>query len=236
MRMVEGGGWVLSDSGLANDSFNTVYVRGGVATPREADGLREAMGYFRSRRLPFAVWTGPGAPEGTGEVLAGLGLRLAEEEPGLTLDLAGWQPQGEEGKSPVEVQVVDDGARLAEFGRTLAAVLDPPEESVAEFFQRAAGALLSPTGSLTLLVGSCDQAPVATCQVLVADGVAGVYNVATLRGYQRRGIGTAMVVAALDVAMGRGCEVASLLASAEGLPVYQRIGFRECCLFRAYQG
>jgi GNAT superfamily N-acetyltransferase len=233
MRVVEGGGWVLSDSGLASDSFNTVYMRG-LATPREAAGLREELESFRARGLPFAVWTGPGAPDGTTEVLASLGLRLAEEEPGLALDLAGWQPPG--GSSPVKIQVVGDEARLAEYGRTLAAMWDPPDQNVAEFYRRASGTLFSPACPVTLLVGLCAGLPVATCEVLVADGVAGVYNVATLRAHQRRGIGTGMVVAALDLATRRGCDLASLQASAEGLPVYQRLGFRECCHFRAYQG
>jgi GNAT superfamily N-acetyltransferase len=231
MRVVEGAGWVLSDSGLPDDSFNTVYLRG-LPTPADGAGLAGALSHFRSRGLPFAVWVAPGADEGTADALAGLGLRLAEEEPGLALDLRDWRPR--EGDGPVEVLVARDEDRLAAYGRVLAALREPPDENIAAFFRQTADAVLVPDCPLSLLVGYAAGVPVATCELVVVDGVAGLYNVATLGSHQRRGIGTAMVAAALDEALRRGCDLAILQASPDGLPVYRRLGFREFGLYRVF--
>ena len=75
-------------------------------------------------------------------------------------------------------------------------------------------------------LGFVDGVPVAT-SVLVATGrTAGVYGVATIPEYRRRGYGEAMTWHAVREGIARGCEMANLQASDMGRPTYERMGFR----------
>ena len=46
------------------------------------------------------------------------------------------------------------------------------------------------------------------------------------RGLRGRGLGTAVTEAVIDELDGRGCDLAGLLASPVGQPIYERLGFR----------
>ena len=84
------------------------------------------------------------------------------------------------------------------------------------------------------LLGRLDGRPVATASVLLDGGIAGVYDVSTVPGARRRGIGTALTVAALQLGRADGYEIAFLQPSAMGRRLYERLGFRECCVCRVY--
>jgi GNAT superfamily N-acetyltransferase len=83
---------------------------------------------------------------------------------------------------------------------------------------------------LHLFLGRLDGAPVATATLLPAGGIAGIYDVSTVPDARRRGIGTAMTLAALQAARGLGYETAFLQPSAMGRPLYERIGVRQRCV------
>jgi GNAT superfamily N-acetyltransferase len=84
------------------------------------------------------------------------------------------------------------------------------------------------------LLGRLHGAPVATATVLLAGGIAGIYDVSTVPDARRRGIGTAMTMAALQAARVRGYEIAFLQPSEMGRSVYERLGFRVCCVCGVY--
>jgi ribosomal protein S18 acetylase RimI-like enzyme len=59
------------------------------------------------------------------------------------------------------------------------------------------------------------------------DGDCGIYNVGTLAHARRRGIGTALTAVLAHDAAARGCETASLQATATAERVYAAVGFRD---------
>jgi len=60
-------------------------------------------------------------------------------------------------------------------------------------------------------------------------GVAGIYGVEVLARYRRKGIGTALVYAAMEHGKKLGFSAAVLSATGKGEGVYKRLGFREVC-------
>jgi ribosomal protein S18 acetylase RimI-like enzyme len=55
----------------------------------------------------------------------------------------------------------------------------------------------------------------------------GIYNVGTLEGARRRGLGTALTALLVHAAAARGCRTATLQSTAMGERVYAAVGFRD---------
>jgi ribosomal protein S18 acetylase RimI-like enzyme len=85
------------------------------------------------------------------------------------------------------------------------------------------------------LAGIVDGRTVGTCTLsLGTAGVGALYCIATDPAFRRQGIATALTREALRITGRSGRRIATLQASPEGEPVYQKIGFEtvaEYCLF-----
>jgi GNAT superfamily N-acetyltransferase len=76
---------------------------------------------------------------------------------------------------------------------------------------------------------SLEGKPVGETMLFYGAGVAGIYAVEVLEEFRGRGIGTALVQAALQHAQQLGHSAAVLAATGMGSGVYARLGFREIC-------
>jgi ribosomal protein S18 acetylase RimI-like enzyme len=79
----------------------------------------------------------------------------------------------------------------------------------------------------TFYLGIVSGQPVATLHLLCDGATAGIYAVATLRAFRRRGIASAMIARAVADARAAGCDLICLSTDAGGAAerLYERLGF-----------
>jgi ribosomal protein S18 acetylase RimI-like enzyme len=132
--------------------------------------------------------------------------------------------------SDLEIRRVEDAADLTRFNDVCAQVFE---------LDRSALAVLDDPRMLDLPgfafhLGFLDGLAVGTVMTCCIDGVALVFNVATLPGHRRRGIGEAMTWTAVNHGVEAGCDRAFLQATPDGLPLYERMGFRRAVEMRTW--
>ncbi len=71
-----------------------------------------------------------------------------------------------------------------------------------------------------------EDEPVCCATILLSGGVAGVWNVGTLRPYRRQGLASALLLHALNEAADEGYTASALMASPMGRPLYEEMGYR----------
>ncbi|AKQ68841.1 acetyltransferase, GNAT family [Myxococcus hansupus] len=226
-------GLLLVDSGLPCNTFNVV-CRARLAREEADARIAAAVSHFRDKSFPFAWWAGPDAlPEDLDARLSAHGLVNAEQELGMSMDLSRLPaltlPPG------LSIRRAEDERTLADFAHVVAANWEPSDADVVEFYARTAHAALAPDSPIRFFVGYLDGEPVSASECHMAQGVAGLYSVATLRHARRRGIGSALTLAPLLDAREAGYRTATLQASAQGQGVYSRLGFVPRDTFREYQ-
>jgi GNAT superfamily N-acetyltransferase len=118
---------------------------------------------------------------------------------------------------------------LEGYAHVLAAGFGMPPELVA----LAAPPAFLELEAFTSYLASLDGAPVATATGFDdGHGTKGIYNVATVPEARGRGIGAAVTAAACRWSAG---DVVVLQSSAEGAPVYERLGFATPDRYRQYE-
>jgi GNAT superfamily N-acetyltransferase len=215
---------VVVDSGLPQDTFNVV-CHARLAPHTAAARVTEVVAGFSHATRPFAWWLMPGdRPHDLATILSAAGLRPADSELAMAANLEALRRTAEEPPG-LQIERVRRLPQLQDFAAIVAAGWTPADPAVLRFYELAAPALLRPEAPLWLYVGYLDGLPVATAQLTVGGGVAGLYNVITVESYRRRGIGTALTTRPLLEARAVGFTTAVLQATAAGARVYQQLGF-----------
>jgi GNAT superfamily N-acetyltransferase len=195
---------------------------------RKTEGV---LSYFRERNLPMTWFVGPSStPPELGDYLRERGLTEGWTFPGMAIDLGIVQRQ----QLPVglTIHVVSDMDSLQSCV-DIAAEAYGFEDAARQPFKNAyMGFGISSTKRWFL--GKLDGKPVAASTLVLRRGLAVPWLVMTLREARGRGIGTAMTRELLLLAKDMGYDFAVLQSSEKGLPVYEKMGFKECCRIKTY--
>jgi ribosomal protein S18 acetylase RimI-like enzyme len=191
----------------------------------------EALSFFKGRGLPMTFFVGPCCtPPELDKHLLREGLVAGWTRPGMARNLTDFEP----GKLPagLEIRPVENMASLGVCAETFARGFGTDNESVGWLRTLVMGYGISNTRRWFL--GYFDGKPAATSLLVLHKGLAGIYCVATLPKARGRGIGNALTAEPMLIAKDLGYDFAVLQSSKMGLPVYERLGFREYCKIRAY--
>jgi len=208
-------------SGMDFSMFNCV-LRTNLDQANAEKRIAETVELLRQRRVPF-VWRirKMDEPADLHVLLEKYGLRRSEEL-GMAIDL-------DELKTPrpppgFKLERAKGKDRLEAYVRLLIPAYQAPPSMVEPFIRMILHTDLG--DSFRHYIGHLDGRPVAASSVLLASGVAGLYNVATMPDVRGKGIGAFMSSAPLLEARENGYRIGVLQASDMGRPVYERLGFQ----------
>ncbi len=224
-RVWEADDVVFASSGVPIRSFNNVFLTGPLASPNPH--LSEAIDHFEGRGVLFRLRVRDDINGMTEDVVAAAGF---ERVGGISCLVLNPLPTAPRSLPGLEIRGVTDAETLRDHVTVVASGFDWSVSLLGQVFTEA---LMADPGWRGY-IGYDDRQPVAAAQLIVTDGVAGLYYVATLEKYRRRGFGEAMSWWALNEGAAAACDMASLQASPMGLPVYERMGFSTVSYYRTY--
>jgi GNAT superfamily N-acetyltransferase len=220
-------------TGLPVPLLNGIF--GAHLTPDIADAAIEvSVARVTPSNVPAYWFIGPSTrPQDLGANLERHGFVRRFDLPGMAADLLALK-ESRSAPKDLTIERVNDAEALATWARTVWSGTEFPEESREPFVELEVSTGLASEAARLRYLGYLNGVPVATSAMILQDGVAGIYAVATLPEARRQGIGTALTLAPLCDARDMGYRVGTLQASSMGYSVYERLGFRQVCAFGVY--
>ena len=220
-------------TGIAHPWFNGVLSLG-APTPAADQLIVETLEYFRQRSVSAITWwLSPHlSKEGWEALLLGHGFQHEAGVPGMALDLQGFTPPDAPAPDGFQISVVQDENTFRAWVGTFINGYGLPTE-----FEEPMYNIYLDLGfdlPLRYFLGTYHGKPVATSTLFLAEGVAGVYNIATLPEARRNGLGRAMSLQPLLEAQQLGYRIAILQSSEAGYNVYRKLGFQHICQMEDY--
>ena len=157
---------------------------------------------------------------------AGLEPLPDESRPVMTLKLADLAPAPPLATALV-IRRVSDAALMADWTHASAQGFEASAAAIQPYHEAYSALGFAADAAFQHFVGYLAGVPVTSATLLLAGGLAGIYDVSTIPSARRQGLGAAITRACLSAAQARGYHHAVLQASAEGVGIYQRLGFRE---------
>lgn len=202
--------------------------------PQEVDKTIERLvNMGRARKVPLQWWVGRDTrPANLGDSLLAQGFITHGGGAGMAIDLLAMK-QDVHDLPDLRITEVTDGGTLKTWCHTTSVGFGIPEHAelaLLEWFTTD----LQLKQPLKFYLGTWQGKPVATSLLFLAEGVAGIYFVATVAEARNRGFGFTITQKPLQAAREMGYRVGILQASKMGEPVYRRMGFKRYSTIQSY--
>ncbi len=221
-------------TGIASGDLNMVWCEKPLSREDE-DAIRLVKKDFQENALPFWFWIFPSAKSApTLHLLRENGFSQVASAPCMLVDLIRQVDRRETKDSLFTMRQVRNSTDLALWEAISFAGFEFPPETARQYSRFTRTFHLSGPSPQKYFLGLYDGKPVATAMLFLTGDAAGVYFIATLADYRKRGIGLNLTLAMLREANSAGARYVSLQSSPDGLRVYQQAGFKEYCRVDAY--
>ncbi|HEX5688592.1 MAG TPA: GNAT family N-acetyltransferase [Roseiflexaceae bacterium] len=220
--------WSISD--LPFPDFNSV-IRAQLPAEEIDTTIQSILAQARTRNVPLLWWIGPSTrPADLDQHLKRHGFANQGHLTGMALELARMQEIGL-ALPGLSVRRVEDDRSLKLWSEVCAAGFGIPDLAGKAYYEFMT---YMDADTAIAYIGWLNDQPVATSLLMLAAGVAGIYNVATISEARRQGIGALMTSTPLRDARERGYNIGVLHSSDMAIGVYRSLGFREYCTFQHY--
>jgi GNAT superfamily N-acetyltransferase len=186
--------------------------------------IEAVKAFFAHREVPWSWWIGPytNPPDVTGLFAR---HQLVFEPPGLPAMAAPLPDPGPALNPELQVwQAADiNDLKAASFIRRMAFRF--PEGTALTYFEDMADDWLRGDPARLYLARAGHGPPVAIGALILGAEVAGIYIMATLPEWGRRGLGKAVMARMVNQAMAEGHRLLVLTAGTKGYPLYRQFGF-----------
>ncbi|SFJ70570.1 Acetyltransferase (GNAT) domain-containing protein [Paenibacillus sp. UNC496MF] len=217
---------IRHQSDLPHPVYNRVLAYSGTSPEDVLDDVGRLSERYRARKVPFTWLTWPHDPGAASlaEALAAHGLDKVDEVSGMSLSLAGWTYEGP-AIPGFTVRPIRTRAEMAWFREIVPDRFGFHGEAADVLVRINEAAAMGRHPAFRHYVGFADGRPAAAATAFRDGETIGIYNVATLDGYRRRGLGTALTAHALREGQAAGARLAVLQSSRMGEGVYRSLGF-----------
>lgn len=215
----------IASAGVVFQMFNAAFLSEPVKSDAElSQRILLASLHFETRGQEWAYWVcedwiDERTRKRSHKAFEKQGLRHSVDLPGMICEKPLPPPRP---LPQIEVRRVCDAATREAFCAIGSICFNVPLAWFREVFE--------PTGiwdRFAGYVGYLGAEAVSTAAVVIGGGAAGLYNVATVPGHQRRGYGEAIMRKALEATRREhGIEQSVLQSTKAGYPLYQRMGYR----------
>lgn len=196
--------------------------------------IASVKGFFAGRDLPWYWWLGPNPnPPDMAERLKAHGIVL--DLPLLPAMAAALPASFEPPDPAITVWQAQNTADLAAASLIRRTAFRFPEGVALDYFEAMADSWLAGDPARLYLARIGDGPPASIGALIMGSGLPGVYVMATLPEWGRRGLGKAILARLLNDAAAGGHRMIVLTASRFGFPLYQQFGFAHIFDYSIYR-
>jgi ribosomal protein S18 acetylase RimI-like enzyme len=210
-------GLAICLTGVPDDPFNPTLVEHDPSDPAAA--LAAAAEHYRPAGLSLGVDLEPTVHAEVRAAAERGGFRMVESRPGMALPMDELRPAP--APRGVEIRLVDAYVLLAQAAEADAAAFGADVALTRAFLPDA----LIGDASQRVFVAIVEDRVVGAGESAIAHGVLGVFGIATIPSFRRRGIAGALTSSLIQDRAG-DADLAVLQSSRLGYGVYERLGFR----------
>ncbi len=197
-------------------ALNCAYIHAG---PGARDRLSRFCDEARGRVLPLKLYVSGEAASQLGPELARMTDQSTSDSP-LMVALSS-AIGGDRARDSFEIEAVTDMHEMNDVNRLLSEVFQLPLETM----QRLAGAAVLRHPDITYLAAKSNGTLCSAMTAIRHGRTVGIWNMATAPEMRRQGGAKALLSVAMAQECERGAERFFLLASRDGKPLYERLGF-----------